>query len=63
MTKNENHIKYYNAITQQLDHQGIIKAIKIAGDNYKRGYIFETHDTLKAIVNAIERALGDALKC
>lgn len=62
MVKKDNHIKYYNAITQQLDHQGIIKAIKIAGDNYKRGYIIETHDTLKAIVIAIEQALKEVLE-
>ena len=57
-----NNIKYYNAVTQELDHQRIIKAIKIAGENYKRGYVIECHDSLKEVITAIERCMEDRLK-
>lgn len=57
-----NNIKYYNSHTQELDHQGIIKAIKIAGENYKRGYVIECHDSLKEVITAIEQCMEDRLK-
>ena len=57
-----NSIKYYNSRTQELDHKGIIKAIKIAGENYKRGYAIECHDSLKEIITAIEQCMEDRLK-
>ena len=57
-----NNIKFYNSISQELNHQAIIKAIKIAGENYKRGYVIECHDSLKDIVTAIEQCMEDRLK-
>ena len=52
MAKN---LKYYNSHKKELDDIGIIKAIKIAGDYYKRGCIIEARDILADVVNAINQ--------
>lgn len=50
-----NNIKYYNSYTKELDDKGIIKAIKIASDFYKRGSIVEARDIMADIVRAINQ--------
>lgn len=50
-----NNIKYYNSYTKELDDKGIIKAIKIAGDLYKRGNIIEARDIMTDVVRAINQ--------
>lgn len=47
--------KFYLAAENELDDRAIINAIKEALNDYRQGAILECRDTLKSVVNAINK--------
>lgn len=47
--------KFYLSAEKELDDRAVINAIKEALNDYRQGAILECRDTLKQIVNAIDK--------
>lgn len=47
--------KFYISSEKELDDRAVINALKQALNDYRQGAILECRDTLKQIVNAIDK--------